>query len=608
MATDLADILQKYNHRRMLRTPILQQQTAVRDLYNSDVEVPLPDMGRIEKPATPNLLKQGVDQQAARIASTIPTLHCPPRNAKKREQDAAEIRRKALLGLWEMNHVFDLIAPRRARHLVAYSCAPVSIGWNRTRGIPSWHMRDPLATFPTPSADVDKITPDDVIFTYTKTRQWVQQKYPDQYERMFGYRAIKPDERVTILEYNDATETVVVCAADTSPGTRTPVVGNSYAEILERIPNRAGMCTAVIPSLFTLDRIQGQFDGIIGMYGMQARLMALAVIAEEKRVFPDLVMIGQNGQEPKLLGDVWKDGRTGEINTIIDGAFQEVNSQGSQSTGVIMDRIERSARLSAGIPSEYGGESGSNIRTGRRGDAVLSAVVDFPIQEAQRALAASYQEENKRAIAALKGYAGSRSNSYYVNWRGTAENISYVPNDVFTTDENLVYFAHAGSDAQQVTVMVGQLRGLELVSAEWARENLPVIDDPQKEKDRIVSEKVNDALLAAFLQKTQDGTVALEDAAWFAQQITDNKLEPAEAMIQLNRRVQERQASAGPVGAPDGPVMPGTPEAQAGLAAGTPAELQAMPPSLAGPTDNLSAAASLMNRLRQVSRPVGEAV
>ena len=69
----------------------------------------------------------------------------------------------------------------------------------------------------------------------------------------------------------------------------TPDTAENKALIveLERVPNPLGQTPVVCAQRISLDGAQGQFDGILGMYQMQARLMALEVIAVQKGVFPD---------------------------------------------------------------------------------------------------------------------------------------------------------------------------------------------------------------------------------------------------------------------------------------------------------------------------------
>lgn len=599
MTTSVEDIVSRYRDRQAKRSRVIQRMALVRAHYNDEVVVPLPDMDRTERPAVANLLTQGVDQTARRIASTTPILYCPPRDPdKKTEQKASEVRRKALLGWWEMNDLTDVKVMRRARHFVAYGTAPVSLAWDFTRSIPTWKVRDPLNTYPAPAQDPDCNTPCDVIFAYARTRAWMAEHYPEQHAAMFGMRAQRPDDAVTVLEYNDDTETVLVCIGDAPMG--RPMVGGGAPIQLERIPNRAGICLGVVPGRVTLDHIQGQFDGMLGMYQMSARLMALEVIAAEKGVFPDLVLIGAQGQEPRLLDGEWYDGRTGRINRIVDGTFQELQTAPGYQTNPTIDRLERAQRLTGGIPAEYGGESGTNIRTGKRGDAVLSAAVDFTIQEAQRLLGRSYQDENRRAIALAKAYAGSRSMSYYVNWKGAQGTVSYVPNEVFTTDENIVKYSYAGSDLSQLTIVVGQLVGMGLLSKQTASELLPMIEDPEQERDRSAKEALEAALLAAVQQKANSGEIAPADLAWLMTQVATNRYELAEALVKLDERVSQRQATLAP---------PGSPEAMPGLAGGTPAEGQAAQPTIPEGPQSQQNLTSLLGALRlgQRTSPVERA-
>src|SRR5207302_1330413 len=132
--------------------------------YEGRVAVPLPEMAANERVAVANLINQGIDAHAQRIASTQPDAFFPPTKPgqKKAEADARD-RRRALFGWWEANEL-DIKEHRRARWFVAYASAPVVIRPDFRRGIPSWHVRSPLETYPSPTANYDDMTPDDSIF------------------------------------------------------------------------------------------------------------------------------------------------------------------------------------------------------------------------------------------------------------------------------------------------------------------------------------------------------------------------------------------------------------------------------------------------------------
>jgi hypothetical protein len=593
-------IVALYHRRKNDLAAVNAKRAKVRDAYNGELKVTLPDMGRAEPAAVANLLNVGLDQLAMRVSSTLPSIFCPPRDEQvKRERNAADIRRRVLYGWWQANDL-EMMVPRRARQMSAYAQSPVMLWPDFERGIPVWRMRDPLATYPSSCLNPGDMTPDDCVFAYTRSYDWLRREHPDSYVRLRRKAKPQPDDKLTLLDYvdTDCLVTIVLGEGDitrdawvpsTGPGTGW-LGGARYVELL-RLPNRAGICTAVVPGRITLDRMIGQFDGMLHLYQRMAHLTALELIAVEKGVFPDTYLESRQGEQAKFVTGP-HDGRTGLVNIVQGGTIREVGTNPGFQTNPTIDRLERSQRLQGGIPAEFGAESASNVRTGRRGDAVLSAAVDFPVAEQQKVLAASLREENKRAIAVAKGYFGGQPKSFYVSWKGAKGQVDYVPNEVFTTDDNVVTYSHFGQDMNGLTIMVGQLVGMQVLSKQTAAEMLPLIEDPEQEHDRAISESLEAALLAAVQQKANSGEMNPVDVAWVMQQVKNNKFELAEALIKVDERVRQRQAAQpDPAAAPDPAMMPG-------LAAGTPAEAQ-MPPAIGGPTPAQDNLASLLGRLRQ---------
>lgn len=585
------EIVALYRRRKADLEPVNRKRAQVRDAYNGEMRVLLPEIGGDQKAAVANLLNTGLDQLAMRVSSTLPQVLCPPRDeSRKREVSAAEVRRRALYGWWQANNL-SMMLPRRARQMLAYAQSPVQLWPDFERGVPVWRMRDPMGTFPAPTVNPGEVCPPDCVFAYTQTYGWLRRHHREHFDLLARPRDASPDDRVTLLDYVDADElvTVVLSAAPTEDvsagwnpaaqpglGGVTPLgagwlAGKRFVE-LSRLRNRAGVCTAVVPGRITLDKAMGQFDGILHMAATQARLMALELIAVEKGIFPDTYLESRPGETGKFVTGP-HDGRTGLVNIVTGGVVREVGTNPGFQTNPAIDRLERAQRLTAGIPADFGGESPANIRTGRRGDAVLSAAVDFPVQEQQKVLAHSLMEENRRAIAISKGYFGSRQQSFYVSWKGAKGLVDFVPNEVFTTDHNVVEFSHAGSDLNGLTIMVGQLVGMGTMSKQTAAELLPIIEDPEREHDRGIRESLEAAMLASIQQKVNGGEIAPVDAAWLMQQVVTNKLELPEAVIKLDERVQRRQREAA-----EQQADPTQPDPMAGLAAGTAAEQQFVPP------------------------------
>jgi len=321
------------------------------------------------------------------------------------------------------------------------------------------------------------------------------------------------------------------------------------------------------------------------MYQLQSKLMALEVIAVERGIFPDTYLVSRPGETARFVAGPY-DGRSGQVNVVQGGDIREMAANPGFATNGMMDRIERAQRIASGTPAEFGGESTTNVRTGKRGDAILSATVDFPIQEAQEVFAASLQEENKRAIASAKTYFGNERKSFYVSGRGAKGHVDYVPNKDFEDDNNVVSYSHSVADANSLVVGLGQRIGIGIMSKQTAQEIDPFIADPELEKDRVISEGLEQALLQSIQTQASQGAIPPADVAAIAALVASDKMDLAEAVTKIHEEAQKRQATPAPAGAPE--TMPGLgapgmgAEQPAQAPAGGPADLQGFLASLGG--------------------------
>tara|TARA_R100000808_G_scaffold4752_2_gene15043 strand:+ start:2187 stop:3986 length:1800 start_codon:yes stop_codon:yes gene_type:complete len=582
------EIVELLREREANSEPGLARMRRIRSAYNGDIVVPLPELDDHEQTAVANLLAQGLDQTAMRIASVLPDIIMPPTSDTSKEAEKqARVRRRAVLGWWEHNRM-DIKMGRRARHLLGYSCSAVSLRHNPVSGVPEWTVRDPLTTFPSQVYGPDDLEPYDCVFSYERSYAWLKANYPDQAEKLRVRTDVEPNDSFQLVEYCDPEETVLVAVGqDPSHGSRGSEGRGSttwtsttwhrnlnYAPPiaeLERVPNRAGVCPVVIAGRITLDEPQGQFDQMLGMYQTQARLMALEVLAVQKGIFPDTWLVARPGEQPQIVNTA--NGLTGEIGLLKGGELRDSALNPGFMTNPTIDRLERAQRLTAGIPAEFGGESGSNIRTGRRGEAVLSAVVDFPVQEAQKLLSASLQVENKRAIALAKAYGGNKSKSFYVSWKGAKGTVDYTPNKHFDTDDNIVVFSHPGTDVNQLVIGAGQRIGMGTLSKKSFMALDPMVDDAETEKDTVVAESLEAALLSSLQTQAAQGSLPPSDLARIADLVRTDRAELADAVQQAQEEAQERQAQEMPAGSPE--LQPGL--AQPGMG------VEAQPAGAGGP-------------------------
>jgi len=591
MATSIDDISALLDERRSSKSEVVAIMRDIKNANNGRLVVPLPEMDKNEVPAIANLINIGIDETGMRMASTTPNLEFPPlRPGVKVSQDKADARMRASLGWWSVNDM-NLIMRKRARHFVGYSQSPVYLKPRKDWGCSEWNIMDPLDTYPSESNNIVQMVPDDCIFLHTKNLGWLKKRYPDVFDQLLKYKeGNKPSDQVDIVEYVDANETVLFAQSRVQYDSLRPFLFTGSRLVpMTRVPNRTNMVPVVIPERINLDHPLGQFDGQIGMYRQEARLTALNIIAIERNIFPDTYLIGRQGMTPKIVNGPY-DGRTGKINVISGGDIEVKTIQTTQSTDMAIDRLERAQRANGKTPADMTGESASNVRTGKRGDAIMSATIDMNIQEGQEILASSMQKELKIAIAQAKSYFGNEKKSFYISGYKSKGDVVYTANDVFENDNATVTYPYAGTDANSFVVAVTQRKGAGMLSNRTAMELDPMVGDVDAELALIDSEAANQLLIASFSQQAQQGLIPPADVAAVAQMVQDQTHTYAEAILAQHKIMQERQATPAP--------SPTAPEAQPGMAnPGTGAEQPAPAPSApAGPANFLQAISSLTGK------------
>ena len=561
------DILACYRERAREMGPAHAAMRQINAIYHGQARIPLPDLDTDNPPGVPNLLAQGIDQMAGRIASVTPmALFSPQRPGIRTSERRAETARRAVTGWWQDDRL-PVKMKQRARHLIAYGIAPVTIRWDPTRHRPTWDVRDPLTTYPAPDVLPGSYTPADCLFAYRRSVAWLRRMgYGDAVARLYPRGEASPTTRLLLLEYHDE-DGSCLCLTN-SAGVDQSFAGvdvsASIAYAGDPIASEPGRCVAletawngvmgaVIPSRITLERATGQFDTMIGMYYQQAKLMALEVMAVEKGIFPDTYLISRPGEMARFL-DGPHDGRTGKVNVVAGGDVREINPQPGYLTNPTMDRLERNQRITAGIPAEFGGESQTNVRTGRRGDAIMSAVIDFPVAEAQEVFASALVEEDMAGINLAKKIDGDNTRTFYVGTGNAARPVTYQANKVFDPADHTVSYPVTGADVNSLMIGLGQRIGMGIMSKETAATLDPFIDAPEVEHDRIIAEGLEQSLVAGIQQQAAGGQIPPATVAKIMSLVASDKMELADA---ITKAIEDAQAEA----AAQAQAQPATPEA-----------------------------------------------
>ena len=604
-----AQIVTLYQERRRDRGGLFGKMEEIRRHYNGDIIIPLPELDDMEKPAIPNLIAQGIDQFAMRVASVMPDIaYLPVRPGIQVSENRARDRRLANLGWWDMNKMGTKLR-RRARHLTAYgmsavTLSPVSIYGDDKRKMPHWRVRNPLSTFPAPMLDPDSMEPSDCIFVDRRPLGWLRQNYPAQMQVL--YRGNKGDsDMFEVLEYMDSEETVLVAVGAERPkaDAYTVETGKGIAShvILERIPNRAEVSPIVIAGRITLDRLQGQFDQMLGTYQRMAKLDALDLIARFRNVFPDEWIVGNGAATPRVISEA--NGKEGIRGILHNAQIEVTHLQPGSTTDDALDRMERAQRLTAGIPAEFGGESPTNVRTARRGEMVMSNTVDMPIQEYQEIFANSLEAENRRAVKIMKAYYGNKPSMFFMGTDGKVINNDYTPNETFETDLSYVKYSMPGSDVNGMVIAIGQRVGTGIMSTQTAREMDPAIEDPIRERDQVEIESLRRAMLAGLEQQASQGQLDPSIIAEIATAKAERHVTLEQALIKVHKEQQEKQAALANQQqqmSQQGGQQEATPDMQHGI--GGAAAMQGIGAPIPAPQQGPANLSDMLNSLRRPSK------
>lgn len=602
MAYTWSQILSIITQRRSQDSSLIRSMIEIRDRYNGDVVVPLPDVSH--EPTLPmvaaQLITDGIDNTAMQAASSRPSIFTPAVDTGSRARRRADDRRRALYSTWHFSALWDVHLYRAYRHLCGYgTCAFVVLN-DDIAGRARIEIRDPLTAYPELRSPEDLRNPTNCGFVYGRSREWLIAHYPESEEYFANAPGHNWDTLWDTVEWIDPEHVVVGIL-----GPRLPAYGpvdsrtvGYYGYELRRWVNKSGMCPVVAPRRVTLDRIQGQLTKIIPTVDLLQRLTALDIIAAEKAIFPDMVAMGRGPQAPQLITGPWKDGRSGQVNVMTEGDVKLLQSAPGPLTHPVLDRLEQGIRSTGGISPFYGGENTGSLRTGKAIDTMGSFSVDPRVEELQKIMARTLTSLNEGIAAVEKGYYRNRKITGYTGWATDTSMVTYTPSDVYQdcpadgtnpTLTSVVEYDFPGQNVSEATVTVGQLVGADLISRKTARIKHPYVADADYEEEMVVREKVQDAVLEGFLQQTSQGTLPLVDAIRVLKEM-GNGNDLIAAINTAQTAAQERQAAQAPP--PDqGAGQAASPGAQPGLAMpGMGAESQAPPaagtPGTIGPNMN----------------------
>lgn len=598
---EIVDIVET---RRRDDATLKQVMQDIRDRVNGDYVIPLLDVeGQpIAAPLAPQVIVSAIENVAMRAASTKPMIAVPQKYDSATASRAAAKGRQGFYGIWNESKFLKIGVRRAFRHLAGYGSLVIHVMPDTRDGLPRIEVRDPLYVYPEPRSPEDTRPVDDVAMIYAKPAGTVIRMFPTLPDgtdtmRVLG-TAVRNNEAVDLLHWIDGDE-IVYGVLGLRKERRLIQYGSVQPTELARVPNRAGMVPVAVGTAVTLDRMASSVSRIIGVADLLDRFTALEAIAAERAVFPDRYVLGRDGRPPMILGGEWKDGRTGEMNVIVDAAgVGELVSTIGPNTAQVKSSLERAARLTAADPGLFSGELNGSIRSGQTVNALGSFAVDPRVAEMQDIMGAHLETVNQAIAKVAKGYFQSKT--FYLHSGKPSDHLlcEVKPDDL--PERTAVQYAFPGSDINQITVALGQMVASQMVSQETARAQHPLIDNPEQEAQRIVEEALHSATLDMVRARAAQGAIEPLDMANLLKAMRDGDL--VQALIDVDRQARERQATPAPATAP---------ESMPGLAADGPSAMSMVePPPMpgAGVVDRLQGTRELARALVSAPQAFGAQV
>ena len=461
----------------------------------------------------PNLMMSGLEHLSQKIGR-IPNLKVDTPNGKDSERSKQKAEKIArIVTSYDETQKLELQMPQVGRWLPGYGFAVWVIREKRGPDgtpYPCAELRDPYNCFPgyfgadqqpKEMAIIRRVPKEALAKTYPRFADKINKKdgyqvntlgigsayasaYTDSYN---GSWANSNGEGDILAEYYNEEGTYIF---HMSSGT-----------ILDFIPNPLDSGPAfVIAKKFAFDKLQGQYDQIIGLMASMAKINVMSIIAMEDAVFTETNISGE------IESGQYRKGRFA-VNYLAPGT--QVSKPASNVPYQIfqqIDRIERQLRVGGSYPVTDDSQSPLSFATGR-GLEELGASMSLMIREYHTVMAdAAEMIDFKRLEWDEKMYGGSSKqlSGYYKN---TFFSETYDPEkDIAGAYKTRrVYGAMAGYDEPQKIVTGLQLLQAGIIDTQTLQENLDGLDNIVRVNERITKEKAEKVLFDSLLAQAQQG-------------------------------------------------------------------------------------------------------
>ena len=468
----------------------------------------------------PNMLQSGIDRLAQKI-SGIPQVRVDILNHNT--SDRAKFRAEKLERIvtsYDEKQNLSLQLGQAARWLPGYGyCAWIITTRTDKNGYiyPTAELRDPYDTFPGNFGPNQE--PRELAVLRRIPRYKLAQLYPEYAkdilnppeeetsETAFGrggvgtqYQNDKENnwedntgQGVRIIEYYDVGGTYVVFP--------------EKKMILDFVPNYLSTPPFVFMKRTSFDELKGQYDHIIGLMGMMAKINIMSAIAMEDSVFTETNISGE------LESGQYRKGRFA-VNYLAPGT-QVSKPQNNIPYQLFqqVDRLERQLRLVGGYPVTDDAQSPNSFVTGA-GLQELNGTMSLMINEYREIIKHGIEsmDEKRLELDSLLSaqFEELRKKPIQGFYAGTAFSENYAPIADIGGDYRTrrVYGVMAGFDEPQKIVTGLQLLQAGVIDVETLQDNIDGLDNIAKVQERIRKNKAENVLFESVLARSAQGDPA----------------------------------------------------------------------------------------------------
>ena len=479
-------------------------ENGIRDLLGPGMD----GMDSYTLPA-PNLLLSALDRLAQKIGK-VPTLDVHITNARDSQRNKGKKDKlERIVTAFDKMQRLDLQLPQVARWLPGYGFAVWVITSKPDANgnmYPCAELRNPYDCFPgyygnmqepQELAIIQKVPVKNLIQMYPELKSYFETDNKDKQEESYNISYQGYGESGSWENSNESGE--VILEYMNLEGTY--ILHPASRKILDFVPNPLQSGPAfVVAKRFSFDKLQGQFDQVIGLMASMAKINILSVIAMEDAVFTETNIIGE------LESGQYRKGRN-SINYLSPGSqvVKPVNNlpyQLFESVG----RLERQLRVVAGYPVQDDAISPNSFVTGR-GLEELEAGVGAMVSEYHTILENALQEVDSKRLELDQKLFGRQRKPISGTYKGASFAENYTP--ATDIDSNFVtkrkYGAMASFDAPNKIITGLQLLQAGIIDKETMQQEMDGLENLTQINERIVKQKTEDILYSMLLQQSQQG-------------------------------------------------------------------------------------------------------